>query len=127
MARENKIAPRIGFAFMPMVDERTIIRGGIGLFYDDIDMNVSTFSQLQQRVLTSFGLDGQEIVGVPQRQRFVHTEPEFRTARSVNWNIQVDREWIRNLFVRVGYQQRQARRGLCWIRSKRKTRRVFLA
>jgi hypothetical protein len=28
----------------------------------------------------------------------------------VNWNIEFDREWLKNLFVRVGYQQRQARR-----------------
>ncbi|MCM3905506.1 MAG: TonB-dependent receptor, partial [Pyrinomonadaceae bacterium] len=107
---ENNFAPRLSFAFLPLPDGRTVVRGGIGLFYDDVDMNVATFTQLQERVLTNLGLDGQEIIGVPQLQRLALLDSKLRTPRSVNWNVQVDREWIKNLFVRVGYQQRQARR-----------------
>jgi hypothetical protein len=107
---ENNLAPRVSFAFLPLLDGRTVIRGGIGLFYDDLDMNVATFTQLQERVLTRFGPDGQELIGVPQRQRLALLDSKLRTPRSVNWNVQVDREWIKNLFVRVGYQQRQGRR-----------------
>ena len=110
IASENNFAPRIGFAFLPVIDGRTVIRGGIGLFYDDINLNVATFSQLQDRVLTRFAPDGFQVVGSPERQRFELTDGRFRTPRSVNWNIEVDREWVSNLFVRVGYQQRQARR-----------------
>jgi hypothetical protein len=110
IASENNFAPRVGFAFLPLLDGRTVIRGGLGVFYDNIDLNVATFSQLQERVLTHFGPDGQEIIGLPQRQHFVLTDKRFRTPRSVNWNIEVDREWLKNLFVRVGYQQRQGRR-----------------
>ena len=32
---------------------------------------------------------------------------KYLTPRSINWNIEVDREWIDNLFVRVAYRQRQ--------------------
>lgn len=110
IANENGFAPRVGFAFLPILDGRTVVRGGIGLFYDNIDLNVATFSQLQERVLTHFGPDGQEVIGLPQRQHFVLTDARFRTPRSVNWNIEMDREWLKNLFVRVGYQQRQNRR-----------------
>lgn len=110
IAGENNFAPRVGFAFLPVLDGRTVVRGGIGVFYDNLDLNVATFSQLQERVLTHFGPDGQEIIGLPQRQHFVLTDARFRTPRSVNWNIEVDREWLQNLFVRVGYQQRQGRR-----------------
>jgi outer membrane receptor protein involved in Fe transport len=107
---ENNFAPRVSFAFLPLLDGRTVVRGGIGLFYDDVDMNVATFTQLQEQVLTHFGPDGQEIIGVPQLQRLALLDSKLRTPRSVNWNLQVDREWIKNLFVRVGYQQRQGRR-----------------
>jgi len=110
VASENNFSPRIGFAFLPVIDGRTVIRGGIGLFYDDIALNVATFSQLQQRILTHFAADGIQLAGLPERQRFELTSGRLRTPRSVNWNIELDREWIDNLFVRVGYQQRQARR-----------------
>src|SRR6185295_13322049 len=107
---ENNLAPRVSFAFLPLLDGRTVVRGGIGLFYDDVDMNVATFTQLQESVLTHFGPDGQAIIGVPQLQRLALLDSKLRTPRSVNWNVQVDREWMKNLFVRVGYQQRQGRR-----------------
>jgi outer membrane receptor for ferrienterochelin and colicin len=107
---ENNFAPRVSFAFLPLMDGRTVVRGGIGLFYDDVDMNVATFTQLQERVRMHFGPDGQEIIGVAQLQRLALLDSKLRTPRSVNWNVQFDREWIKNLFVRVGYQQRQARR-----------------
>ena len=110
VSSENSLAPRFSFAFLPVLDGRTVIRGGIGLFYDDIGLNIATFPQLQERILTRFGPDGEEIVGVPQRQRLVVGDTGFRTPRSVNWNVELDREWLRNVFVRVGYQQRQGRR-----------------
>src|SRR4030095_12588935 len=100
----------IGFAFLPVIGGRTVIRGGLGLFYDDIALNVATFPQLQERVLTHFAADGLQLAGLPERQRFELTSGRLRTPRSVNWNIELDREWIKNLFLRVGYQQRQARR-----------------
>jgi hypothetical protein len=110
VASENNISPRIGFAFLPLVDGRTVVRGGIGIFYDDINLNVATSSQLQDRILTHFGPDGLQVIGSPERQRFEFTGAKLRTPRSVNWNIEFDREWLKNLFARVGYQQRQARR-----------------
>ena len=110
IASENNISPRISFAFLPRVDGRTVVRGGIGIFYDDINLNVATFSQLQDRILSRFGPDGLQVTGSPERQRFEFTGEKLRTPRSVNWNVEFDREWLKNLFVRVGYQQRQARR-----------------
>jgi hypothetical protein len=110
IASENNISPRIGFAFLPLLDGRTVLRGGVGVFYDDINLNVATFSQLQDRILTHFGLDGLDVIGSTERQRFEFTGDKLRTPRSVNWNIEFDREWLKNLFIRIGYEQRQARR-----------------
>ena len=110
IAGQNNLAPRIGFVFLPLLDGRTVIRGGVGLFYDKIDLNVATFTQLQEQVLTRFGPDGLQTIGVPQLQRLALEDATFRTPRSVNWNVELDREWLKNLFVRVGYQQRDSRR-----------------
>ena len=110
ITHENNIAPRLGFAFAPFADGRTVIRGGIGLFYDAVNLGVATFDQLQARVTTRYAADGLQVVGTPLRQQLMGDGSEMRTPRSVNWNVEVDREWIKNLFVRVGYAQREARR-----------------
>ena len=107
IAHENNFAPRMAFAFSPIRDGRTVVRGGVGLFYDRINFNTATFSQLQDRLITSFGLDGRQ---VSHLQRLDVENGQFRTPHSVNWNIEFDREWLKNLLVRVGYQQRQATR-----------------
>jgi Carboxypeptidase regulatory-like domain len=36
---KNNFAPRIGFAFQPTAKEDLVVRGGIGMFYDQINMN----------------------------------------------------------------------------------------
>jgi hypothetical protein len=38
-ADRNNIAPRFGFAFQPRADGDLVVRGGIGVFYDQINMN----------------------------------------------------------------------------------------
>jgi hypothetical protein len=35
----NNIAPRFGFAFQPKEDGSLVVRGGVGVFYDQINMN----------------------------------------------------------------------------------------
>jgi hypothetical protein len=107
IARENNLAPRLAFAFSPIRDGRTVVRGGVGLFYDRINLNTATFSQLQDRLMTSLGLDGRQS---SRLQHMVVENGRFLTPRSVSWNIEFDREWMKNLLVRVGYQQRQATR-----------------
>ena len=107
IAHENNLAPRLAFAFSPIRDGRTVVRGGIGLFYDRINLNTATFSQLQDRSITRFRLNSQQ---TSQLQHLVVENERFLTPRSVSWNIQFDREWLKNFLVRVGYQQRQGTR-----------------
>jgi outer membrane receptor for ferrienterochelin and colicin len=109
IASTNNVAPRVSFAFAPGGDGRTVIRGGIGLFYDQIDLNIATYPQLQERLITNYGRNGRQVLGT-ELQRLVLQNGEYLTPRSVNWNIEFDREWLKNLLVRVGYQQRQATR-----------------
>jgi outer membrane receptor for ferrienterochelin and colicin len=107
VAHENNLAPRLAFAFSPIRDGRTVIRGGFGLFYDRINLNTATFSQLQDRYITTFGANGGQ---TSQLQHMAVEDGRFLTPRSVSWNVEFDREWFKNLLVRVGYQQRQGTR-----------------
>jgi outer membrane receptor for ferrienterochelin and colicin len=71
IAQENNLAPRIAFSFLPIADGRTVIRGGIGYFYDQIELNVASFTQMQGRVISRFGPSGVQLIGIPQIQQMV--------------------------------------------------------
>ena len=100
------VAPRGSFTAVASGDGRSVIRGGIGVFYDPIPLNVASFGQMQARATTSFLADGVTPAGPAVLMPNV-VGPAIHTPRSVNWNLELDREWLKSFFVRVGYQQRQ--------------------
>jgi hypothetical protein len=110
LSDENNFAPRFGFSFLPTKDGHTVIRGGAGLFYDQIQLNVASFTQLQDRIITLFAADGITITSGPTLRLFVLDNSEFEVPRSANWNLEIDREWFKNFNVRVGYQERLSSR-----------------
>jgi hypothetical protein len=107
------LAPRGSFTAALSRDGRTVLRGGAGIFYDPIPLNVASFDQIQDRIVTDYvpdagSPDGVTIVGAPVFVKNV-VASNLRTPRSTNWNLEIDREWIKNLYVRVGYRQRENR------------------
>lgn len=102
------VAPRGSVTAAVTADGRTVVRAGAGVFYDPIPLNVASFDQLQERSVTTFADDGVTPDG-PARLVPNVVASAIHTPRSVSWNVELDREWIKNVFVRVGYQQRENR------------------
>jgi hypothetical protein len=102
------VAPRGSITTAVTPDGRTVVRAGAGVFYDPIPLNVASFDQLQERSVTSFAADGVTPDG-PARLVPNVVASAIHTPRSITWNVEIDREWIRQFFVRVGYQQRENR------------------
>jgi outer membrane receptor protein involved in Fe transport len=109
-AEAVNVAPRIGFVFAPTRDGKTAIRGGIGLFYDKIPFNVAVFQRYPAQTITNYASDGTTIIDGPTT--YVHTlaTPGLQVPYSLGWTLQADRELLRNLLVRVGYESRQVHR-----------------
>lgn len=110
IADENLLAPRFGFVIVPSTDNRTAIRGGVGLFYGKMQLNVGTFDQLPQRLVTRYGPDGLTPLGPPRRFLNVIGAGQPETPYSVSWNVEVDRQIWPRLTLRLGYLQRDGRR-----------------
>ena len=100
------VAPRASVTYGLTSDGRTILRGGVGYFYNPITMNVAVFDQLQQRTITQFELDGVTPAG---QIAYGNIKGDLSTTRTINATVELDREVVKNLFIRLSAQQRQTR------------------
>jgi len=104
IGKESNLAPRAGFAWSPFKGDRTVLRGGFGLFYDKVPLNIRSFGRYPSRTVTRYATDG---VTVIDSHHFVNVlvdtspvEPlDFRkraggeagfVPENLKWNIQVD-------------------------------------
>ena len=109
IGKNNNFAPRLGFVVTPTDSDRTVVRGGVGLFYDKIPLNVGSFEQYQSRVVTTFADDGVTPIDGPRL--FLNSAPdELKNPYSLAWNLQLDHQVNPRLLLRIGYEERSTRR-----------------
>ncbi len=113
VTRRNNLAPRFSFLYVPLKDQRTIIRGGVGIFFDRSLSNAGYFDrqpngaieQIPQRVVTNFAADGVTVIDPP---RFFSNQigESLRTPRSVRYSLSLDRGITKDFTARIGFLER---------------------
>jgi hypothetical protein len=101
------MAPRGSFTYALTDERRTMLRGGAGYFYNPITLNVAVFDQLQTRAITQYQTDGVTPIG--PATAYNNVTSDLQTTRSINLTAELDRELMKNLFVRVSVQQRKTK------------------
>ena len=113
----TRAAPRTGFEWTPDAGQ-TVVRGGIGVFYDSVPLDVYAFSGYPEQSITSYNLNGVP-VGPPVHYINLTAEaaqsnfPFIDSAQksgnfapySVAWNVAFERSVNRFLLLRVKYLQ----------------------
>jgi hypothetical protein len=113
-----RLAPRVGLAWTPFANQQTTVRGGFGLFYDRVPLNVYAFERYPRMVITTFGSDG-EIIDGPRlfaniTDRAESSGSPFLFSRdkignfapySATWNVEVEHPLTKNIRVRANWLQ----------------------
>jgi hypothetical protein len=118
LSESFRLAPRAGVAWNPW--SKTMIRGGFGLFYDRVPLNVYSFDHYPNQIVTMFSPDGQIAAGpflyqnglgtVDVRTPFVFRElaPGNFSPRSASGSVQVEQTLSDRFKLRIGYLQSQS-------------------
>jgi hypothetical protein len=102
-------AYRAGFAYAVGGASRTVLRGGAGLFYDGLSLSVPTFTDLPMRTETTYAANGSPISRVAYSYNI---RGLLRNPKSLGASLQLDREVLSDLFLRLGYQVRRTKHNL---------------
>jgi len=104
------LAPRAAFVVSPFRNNRTAIRGGVGLFYNRVPLDLGSFLAYPAETVTQFGSDGATILEGPTK--FVHelASAALHVPYSLTWDFQFDHEFGHALMFRFGYEQRKTHR-----------------
>jgi hypothetical protein len=100
-------APRAGFLLALTSDGKTMLKGGVGLFYDRIPLMVPAFPDLPNRTVTVLGFDGEAASSVFYNNKIIG---RLENPRSTSWNLELDRQILSGLLLRVAYEQRNTTR-----------------
>jgi len=96
-------APRAGFVLALTSDDRTLLKGGAGFFYDRVPLNIPAFPYLPPRTENTLGSLG-EVLKSTEYSNVVLDG--LRDPRSEVWNLELDRRVTSEFLVRAEYQQR---------------------
>jgi len=96
-------APRASLTLALTSDRRTLLKAGAGLFYDRVPLNAPAFPSFPDRTILTFGPSGNLTSSVPYSNAITGG---LKNPRSETWNVEVDRQVLENLLLRVAYQQR---------------------
>jgi hypothetical protein len=97
------LTPRAGFALGLQSQAETVLRGGIGLFYDRTPLNVGAFESFAPRTITTYGDAGVPISSLSYANR---TAPDMRTPYSRIWNLELDHRFDDAWSAKVNFLQR---------------------
>ena len=108
MLGESHLSPRTAFSLALDAHGRTLLKGGWGLFFDQVFLQVGAFDQFQQRIEQDFNGTADAPAGPPVvfDQR-VDGELEEPTSRV--WNIEFDQQLGASVLFRVNYRENRAR------------------
>jgi len=85
----------------------TLLKGGIGLFYDRVPLNTASFLLLPDRTILNLDPTGEVVDSIPYTNTISRG---LRNPRSVGWNIELDRQVTSSLLIRAGFQERNTTR-----------------
>lgn len=110
----SAVAPRVGVAYSPGANAKTVIRTGAGLFYNLLPLLAADFAENPTRTVSLFDAGGAPI-GVPITYANAYvgradplsgaalpSQPQT-TPRNFTWSSEVERELPKTVLLRVGY------------------------
>jgi hypothetical protein len=96
-------APRAGFILLLTNDGKTLLKGGVGMFYDRVPLMLPVFERLPDRTVSILDATGQASSSTFYLN---HIVGGLHNPESIAWNAAIERQILERLAIRFAYEQR---------------------
>jgi len=97
------VAPRAGFMLVLTGDGKTLLKGGVGAFYDRVPLMLPIFERLPDRTVSLLDKTGQVSQSTFYQNRIIGG---LHNPESISWDAAIERQVSERLAVRFAYEQR---------------------
>jgi len=125
LTHTSRLAPRSGFTWTPRTNNATVIRGGIGVFYDTLPLNTYAFSSYPEQIVTTYDGSGNVTDGPRRYMNLTSTTSKSGfpliiqqnksgnfAPYSVAWNVEAEHQVNESLMLRLRYIRADAQNHL---------------
>lgn len=115
------LAPRLGFSWE--AQPNLVLRGGVGIFYDRLPLNVGAFEHYPVRTVTRYGADGQSVLFTRTYENLLTDFTQSRRPAAflpggdfnflpynLTWNIEAERRFGQAVLLSATYFRSHTRR-----------------
>jgi len=107
VTHSTHVAPRAGFLFKLTNDDKTLLKGGVGVFYDRVPLMFPVFEHMPDRTVSILSANGQASNSTFYANQIIGG---LQNPRSTSWNVAVERQVLESLTLHVGYEHRNTAR-----------------
>jgi len=123
IGRSVALAPRVGLVYSPGAAGKTVLRGGVGIFFDNAPLLAGRFTQNPTRTVSLFDAlgnltapptvfrNGYLVAGSEGDMMDFNTPHLDSTPYNLTWNLEVDHEFRPNVMLRTTYLSSQTLHG----------------
>jgi len=108
--RQSQVSPRLSVAFSPRGLPNSKFSGGVGIFYDALNLGVLTRELDQERIDTFYAPDGSVLRG-PIVSRYTADEDRLRAPVYLNWSLGWQQKVPRSFYLRTEFIRKTGRHG----------------
>lgn len=102
-----RVSPRVAASFTPSAEDNTKIVGGVGVYYDESNIDLYTQPSSGTRIDYFYDPTGTSLIRPPVESVFQIDRQKFKKPWVLNWSVGVERKLPADFFLRTEYLQKR--------------------